>query len=218
LITPLSFDSALFGYSVGKCQADESWNQAEFLVEAKEFDLVYIFSKSPLAIDSDRFLLADTKLTFAKSLEISKDSDPNIQPFSGELSESLINLALESGVYSRFKTDSGFRLGEYEKLYRLWIKQALDQKEVLLAKDQAGFVSCHIAREKAQIGLIAVDQSQRGQGWGKRLVQAAEAFAIENHAQEMYIGTQEANVPAVRLYQSLGYHLAERIYVYHFRH
>ena len=216
-ITSLPFDSDLFGYPVGKCQAGESWNQADFLVQAKDFQLVYVFSESPLLANSDLFLLADIKVTFAKALEGKGVSDPDIQPFTGSLTDSLLALALESGVYSRFKTDPGFRLGEYKKLYCLWIQQALDRQEVLMPKDQAGFVSCSISGEKAQIGLIAVDKSQRGLGWGRRLVHAAESFALNHHARELFIGTQEANTPAVGLYQSLGYELTERIHVYHYR-
>jgi dTDP-4-amino-4,6-dideoxy-D-galactose acyltransferase len=216
-ITPLPFDSALFGYSIGKCQASESWNQADFLVQAKDFQLVYVFSESQLLANSDQFFLADIKVTFAKALENKGVSDPDIQPFTQPLTDSLWALALESGVYSRFNTDPGFKLGEYEKLYRLWIQQALDQQEVLMAKDQAGFVSCSISGEKAQIGLIAVDRNQRGRGWGKRLVQAAERFAVHHQGRELLIGTQEANTPAVGLYQSLGYQLTERILVYHYR-
>lgn len=216
-ITPLPFDSALFGYSVGKCRASESWNQADFLVQAKDFQLVYVFSESPLLANSDQFFLADIKVTFAKALENKGVSDPDIHPCTGTLTDSLLALALESGVYSRFNIDPGFKLGEYEKLYRLWIQQALDRQEVLLAKDQAGFVSCSISGEKAQIGLIAVDRSQRGQGWGRRLVHAAESFAMDHHTRELLIGTQEANTPAVGLYQSLGYQLTERMYVYHYR-
>nr|WP_255502196.1 GNAT family N-acetyltransferase [Algoriphagus sp. AK58] len=90
-------------------------------------------------------------------------------------------------------------------------------KEVLLAQNQAGFVSCSISGKMAQIGLIAVDKNQRGKGLGKKLVRAAEDFALQSGAQTMTIGTQQANVPASRLYQSLGYELVERMYVYHYR-
>jgi dTDP-4-amino-4,6-dideoxy-D-galactose acyltransferase len=217
MITPLPFDSTLFGYPVGKCQVDESWNKTKLLEQATHYRVVYIFSKFQLELASKHFLLADIKLTFSKNLHGIHSTDPEICPYFGELTDQLLNLALESGVYSRFHTDPGFVGGEYEKLYQLWIEKALANKEVLLAENQAGFVSCSISGKLAQIGLIAVDKSQRGKGWGKKLVLAAEDFALQKGAQSMIIGTQQANIPASTLYQRLGYELVERIYIYHYR-
>lgn len=216
MITHLPFDSSLFGYPVGKYQVDENWDEESFVKHAQDFRLVYLVSKEVVTIHSDQIHLADTKLTFQKVLPKLGTSDPEIYPFSGELTESLLSHALESGVYSRFKTDPGFVSGEYEKLYSLWIKSALEQKEVLLSKNNAGFVSCHLSEEIAQIGLIAVDKAKRGEGWGKRLVKAAEYYASNYGAKSLTIGTQQANIPAVNLYQSLGYEMVEKVFVYHF--
>ncbi|OOG69895.1 GNAT family N-acetyltransferase [Algoriphagus sp. A40] len=216
MIIPLPFDSSLFGYPVGKYQVDKLWEEPDFLEKAQSFHLVYIFSKKPLPGISNQIHLADIKLTFQKNLDKTQSKDPEINPFEGELTEPLLNLALESGVFSRFKNDPGFKNGEFEKLYRLWIKNASDQKEVLLAKNNEGFVSCHRSGEMAQIGLIAVDKIKRGEGWGKRLVKASENYASNHGAKFLTIGTQQANIPAVNLYQSLGYEMVEKVFVYHY--
>ena len=92
----------------------------------------------------------------------------------------------------------------------------MDQKEVLIAKGNAGFVSGHLSGENAQIGLIAVDENYRGKGWGKRLVIASEHFAKERGALSLRIPTQQANTPACKLYQSLGYQVVDTDYVYHY--
>lgn len=215
-ISPLSFDSSLFAYPVGKFEAGDLWNEASFLNQVKDFHLVYIFSKKPIEINSDRIYLSDTKFTFEKQLDAPREGDPEIKLYSGELNEQLLSLALESGVYSRFKTDPGFKNGEFEKLYKLWIQNALNQKEVWVAKNLAGFVSCHLSGTESSIGLIAVDKNQRGKGWAKRLVKAAENFAFLHGAQTLKIGTQIKNNPAVNLYQSLGYELVDKVFVYHY--
>ena len=217
LLSPLPFDSDLFGYPVGKCQIAGDWDEESFLRQAKDYRLVYIFSKKTLKNNSTCIHLADTKLTFEKGIQELESSDLVIVPYSGELTEPLLNLALASGVFSRFHTDPGFVKGEYGKLYSLWIKNALSQNEVLIADQMSGFVSCSISGEKANIGLIAVDKNQRGKGWGKRLVRAAENFAQKKGAKSMTIGTQEANIPAIALYRSLGYEVVERMYLYHYR-
>lgn len=218
LISSLPFDSDLFGYPVGKFQANESWNETGFLDQAKPYSLVYIFSILPLSIQTKHIRLVDVKLTFSKKLlHSTKEEEDNLQSFSGPLTDKLLELSLESGVFSRFKTDPDFVNGEFEKLYTIWIEKAVTQEEVLVAKNQAGFVSCSISGKMAQIGLIAVDQNHRGKGWGKRLVQAAEQFAIQKGAESMSIATQDSNAPAVALYQKLGYNLAEKTFVYHYR-
>lgn len=216
MITPLPFDSDLFGYPVGKCQIGETWSEARFMDKVKDYQLVYIFSESPLAVTSPHLRRADIKLTFQKDLTQVNSPDSDIHPYSGDLTDTLLDLALESGICSRFKTDPGFRNGEYKKLYSLWIKNAINQHEVWVADRMTGFVSCHLSGEKAQIGLIAIDKSRRGEGWGRKLVLAAENFALNKEAKSMTIGTQEANIPAASLYRSLNYRLVERVFVYHY--
>src|SRR5690606_17133240 len=178
-MTPLPFDSSLFGYPVSKCLVGENWDESLFLQQARDHRLVYLFSKRPIEALSQKIALADVRLTFVKELDSSSEMDFGISPYAGGLSDQLMTLALESGAFSRFKTDPGFVGEEYQKLYRLWISKALDQEEVLVADDLAGFVTCHTSERESSIGLIAVDSRQRGMGWGKRLVKAAENFAYE---------------------------------------
>jgi dTDP-4-amino-4,6-dideoxy-D-galactose acyltransferase len=215
-ITPLPFDSALFGYPVGKCQLGENWDENRFLAQVKDYQLVFIFSEDSIGPLSPSISLADIRITFEKELISTNDVDLGIRPYGGELTEQMSKLALESGAFSRFKTDPRFVKGEYEKLYRLWISQALKQGEVLIVEDLAGFVTCHVSAGEASIGLIAVDPDQRGKGWGKRLVKAAENFAYDRGAMRLKIGTQQANAPALAMYQSLGYKEVERCFIYHY--
>ena len=215
-ITALPFDSTLFGYAVGKCQPEENWDEALFIKQAEEYRLVYIFSKKPIQALSKNIVLADVKLTFEKKLNSPNEVDMEISAYYDEVTDKLLALALESGVFSRFKTDPRFVNQEFEKLYKLWIENALEQRQVWIAEEYSGFVSCDVAQTAASIGLIAVDKNHRGKSWGKRLVKAAENFAIDRGAETLKIGTQEANAPAVALYQSLGYQVIERMYVYHY--
>lgn len=216
MITALPFDSSLFGYAVGKYLADEGWSEPEFLEAAKSYKLVYLFSDEALDFSSSQIFPVDIRLTFFKNLKRLNTNTQEIYPYSGALTESLLNLALESGVYSRFHTDPRFINQEFEKLYQLWIEKALAQQEVLIAEDQAGFVTCAVSEDNAQIGLIAVQKGQRGKGWGKKLIQTAENLAILKGAQAMTIGTQASNLPASALYHSIGYQVVQRQFIYHY--
>ena len=201
---------------MGKCQIDESWIESDFLKEAKHFKLVYLFSDESLHFENSLIQPVDLRLTYFKNLKRLNADNPDVHPFSGPMTESLLSLAMESGIFSRFHTDPKFVNQEFEKLYQIWIEKAMIQNEVLLAKSQAGFVTCSIAECDAHIGLIAVKKDQRGKGWGKKLIQAAENFAIKKGAQTMTIGTQSANLPASMLYQSAGYQLIRSQFVYNY--
>jgi ribosomal protein S18 acetylase RimI-like enzyme len=223
MILPLPFDSDLFGYPVGKFFWAPSNDESQFLSEAEHFQLVYIFSKTPLSFSSQDILHVDTKLTYLKTLDnlqsteeiklLEKNSKTKMDP---HIQEVLHFLALESGAFSRFKTDPRLRQGEFEKLYRLWIKKAMSEGNILMAPEMAGMITFDIKGPNAQIGLIAVHPDHRRKSWGKNLVLAAETQAAAQGAISMLIPTQEANVPAVKLYSDLGYQLYERSYLYHF--
>ncbi|GAA0880892.1 hypothetical protein GCM10009119_38620 [Algoriphagus jejuensis] len=215
MITPLPFDSALFGYPVGKCLVTDNWNEETFLKEAHPFQLVYLYSEKELSCKSSSIALVDVKLTYLEHLNQEVSLPKDIQRWEGELQESLTHLALESGVYSRFKTDLRLKNGEFEKLYRLWIRKVWEKGEIFCATNQEGLVTVSVEGQLAKIGLLAVDSAYRKQGWGRKLVIAAEAFAIQMGAERMLIPTQQKNLPACKLYRSLGYELTITEWVYH---
>jgi ribosomal protein S18 acetylase RimI-like enzyme len=223
MITPLPFDSDLFGYPVGKKLWSSGDDEDQFSELASPFQLVYIFSSTPISFVSPQLRHVDTKLSFTKTLDhshvpegiflLGKDSSL-LQ--DSTVVQKLQFLALESGTYSRFKTDPRLQQGEFEKLYQLWIQKAMSEGNILMAPEMAGMVTFEIKGPNAQIGLIAVHPDHRRKSWGKNLVLAAEAQAAAQGAVSMLIPTQEANVPAVKLYSDLGYQLIERSYLYHF--
>ena len=159
--------------------------------------------------------MVDTKVTFQKSLTPIQSNEV-IQKYESSIVEKeLVELAYLSGTFSRFKTDSRLQNQEFEKLYMLWISSAFEKKQVLVAPEKAGMITYSVENELGRIGLIAVSKKHQGQGWGKKLVQAAECRCQQEGAIEMLIPTQESNIPACKLYQSLGYQRVERLFVYH---
>jgi dTDP-4-amino-4,6-dideoxy-D-galactose acyltransferase len=47
-------------------------------------------------------------------------------------------------------------------------------------------------------------------------MKAAERKAFLQGAKSLSVSTQEINIPASKLYKSLGYELIDRIFVYHY--
>lgn len=216
MATLLPFDSELFDYPVGKVEVTDHWNEEHFLEESKAFKLVYLFSKKPIEIEDARIRWVDTKVVFEKKLEPGRNSS-EIHLFKNKNIDSrLEQLALQSGVYSRFKTDARLKNKEFEKLYSLWIKKAFEKDKILCDQKCSGMITLSKSSPKASIVLFAVAESSRGLGLGTKLIRAAEYEAQNQGAKSLSIPTQLANVPACKLYDKLGYQEAEKIYIYHF--
>jgi len=212
---PLPFDSQLFNYPVGKIIIGDDPKEEELQEFAQEYQLLYLFSKTPLTFNNPNLHLVDTKIIFEKSLE-NVNEVPEVSFYAGPLTKEVEDLAYLSGKYSRFRTDPRLQNEEFEKLYKIWISKAFEGNHILSPSNLEGLVTFGVENEKASIGLIAVAEQYQGRGWGKKLVQAAEWHANKSGAVTMQIPTQENNLPACKLYRSLGYKVVERDYVYHY--
>ncbi|NVJ86790.1 MAG: GNAT family N-acetyltransferase [Algoriphagus sp.] len=222
-IQKLSFDSELFGYPVGKVRWNSSMTEEEFLIEAKDYQLVYILSEKPIQFSSTQILPVDIKILFEKELSENWNEEEvvPIQKFRDRTAErsihdSLLFLGLESGKFSRFNLDPRLTSKEFEKLYELWIEKALDSGNILVAPDLAGMVTFEEKENFAEIGLVAVHPNHRRKSWGRKLIQAVELEIFNRGISKLKIPTQQSNIPAMNLYEHIGYSIAEKIWVYHF--
>ncbi|MCP8967777.1 GNAT family N-acetyltransferase [Ectobacillus ponti] len=66
------------------------------------------------------------------------------------------------------------------------------------------------AKKIAHLAGIYVDGQARGQGMGKGLLQACEAWGIEKEADELGLMVWSFNQAAIRLYEGLGIHELHR--------
>ena len=224
IIERQDWDSKLFGYEVGKVDFDCGYDHDQFIKEAKQFRLVYIFSKNH--IEQKQFELVDEKVLFSQSLNKNIIDWPkiNLKSFKPDVDSSfeLKELALQSGIFSRFYTDRNFINEEYNKLYSIWIERSILREiafDIVIAKesDILGFVTLNrVSRELASIGLLAVSIEARGQGIGKALVNEAMLRAKSRGFSEIQVATQKSNTPAMTLYGSLNFELKESINIYHY--
>ncbi|MGI9666997.1 MAG: GNAT family N-acetyltransferase [Acidimicrobiia bacterium] len=63
----------------------------------------------------------------------------------------------------------------------------------------------------AMVYSVAVSERERGQGWGTAAMEAASGWAARSGASHLGLQVEGANVPALALYESLGF---EEIYRY----
>lgn len=81
----------------------------------------------------------------------------------------------------------------------------------------AGFVLARIAAAEAEILTLAVDPAARGQGLGRRLMDAAAAMALAGGATALFLEVAEDNDAARALYGRLGFHQVGRRPAYYAR-
>lgn len=66
-------------------------------------------------------------------------------------------------------------------------------------------------RKIARLGFVIVDDTKRGQGYGKQLVSSALKYAFEDlKADKVTLGVFENNTPAVHCYLSCGFNIVEK--------
>ncbi|GAC1304787.1 MAG: hypothetical protein NVSMB24_12740 [Mucilaginibacter sp.] len=225
IIQRQDWDSKLFGYEVGKVDFDCGYDHDQFIKEALQFRLVYIYSKNH--IQQKQFKLVDEKVLFSQSLNNNITEWPpkiSLKSFKPDVDSSfeLKELALQSGVFSRFYIDKHFNNNEYNKLYSVWIERSILREiafDIVIAKESniLGFVTLNgVSRELASIGLLSVLIEARGRGIGKALVNEAILRARLKGFSKIQVATQKSNIPAMALYGSLNFELKECINIYHY--
>ncbi len=224
MIDKLPWDTAFFGFAVGKTNVEtlDFFDEGAFVKSASNFKLVYVFANKPL--NSSLFAdPADVKLTFQKTLKI-ENPEMKFQVFDPDLYAytDLQKLALQSGEYSRVKTDKGFDPKDFYRMYDIWINKSLDSEQSVVLVEEvdyklAGFVTLDMNEsETAQIGLIAVDSTVRGKGVGAKLMAQAEKAAVQAGKKNLRVATQQKNISATNFYVKQGYTLADQIIIYHY--
>lgn len=193
--------------------------------ELEKFDLVYVYTEVPEEIVAPSFFLADEKVTYSKKISKVPDA-PDVSVISvlptDELTDSLINLSYQAGEYSRFNRDPMLPESKFKELYKRWMINSVNRKlakEVFAVRDKdiyKGMITLGIKNRVPDIGLVAVDQQYRGRGIGHKLMQAAEYWAVHiEKLDEIQVVTQGFNTSACAFYESNGYSLVSKQFIYH---
>jgi dTDP-4-amino-4,6-dideoxy-D-galactose acyltransferase len=131
-------------------------------------------------------------------------------------------LAIQSGEYSRFKTDPNFGISEFERFYKEWIINSVSGKiadGILIYKNNdriVGMITYKIKDNFCTIGLLAVDRDFRGKSIGKLLIGGLINELTGKNISRLYVVTQKANHAACRFYEKCGFIVDKVENVYHF--
>ena len=228
----LDWDSDFFSYNVSRIEGllleKQDIKNIEYLMNKNEIELSYYSTSRELSpyiyeISELDIVLVDKKTTYIKEINPDLEIDKSITSIDQNTiyKEKLIDLAIQSGIYSRFNVDKRIGKDKFEEMYALWMINSLNRKiakEVLVFSknnDLSGFVTLGEKNNRADIGIIAVDHISRGKGIGKILMTSAEKLFSNLGYKSIQVVTQGDNNPACRLYESCRYKVDTVEFFYH---
>lgn len=167
------------------------------------------------ALEAQGFQFLDGIQTFA--FDIGSDSWPEsaglLRPFRDADRAQVIAIARGAFFYDRFHADDALAPGVADRIHEAWIDNCCSGRMadgVWIAEEAGvvlGFVTCKLdcERRTGTIGLVATDIIARRRGVGRHLTAQALHWFHRQGAASVKVGTQLTNLPAARLYQSLGF-------------
>ena len=225
----LDWDSAFFDLRIGFVMIDEYFvkNHQNILADAKtNFDLIYGFCNNGEFdnLSDIKNYYQTTNIDFTRDVNHHKtDIAPEIKSqYRPEDIESIYKLSLAAGHSSRFKIDPRFNESDHQRLYKIWVERSLNHQiadEVFLyagAESIMGFVTIKIKDLSAEIGLIAVAETQRGLGIGTKLISAVNQYALSHHCKQINVATQLENSYACKFYENCDFKSINQTKIYHF--
>jgi len=258
-LVPLPLDSRLFGWPVARLDERrlDDHRLRHALASAREHGcrLVYWFA-DPACEPSEALLRefsgmqVDRRVTFRRALPVvagggmppggsSAPSGLSLEVWPvGEPSPSLVSLALEAGIHSRFARDPRMPIACFRTLYEAWIRNSTRHQIADMVfvgsnprDDLVGFITVGLRdapgapvaegmeREAApvgSIGLVAVAGHARRRGVGRWLLRSACDWVAQAGGRAIEVVTQGDNGPAMALYEREGFHQVALSHVYHF--
>ena len=225
-VKPLAWDSSFFGLRIGRADLSSEREGAALMRMKgqleKEYDLIYVFSAPDVPFSSPSLRLADKKVWYRKTLDGTDPIHPAVREWSsGDTTPELVELALESGRFSRFKTDSRFPAGSFERLYTRWIEQSVAHAIAshvfcyYVDETPRGLVTLDIREDAGDIGLVAVGEKYQHRHIGSALLHHVFRYAFQQGVRTMTVPTQSANRPACLFYEKLGFSLESTVNIWH---
>jgi ribosomal-protein-alanine N-acetyltransferase len=96
-------------------------------------------------------------------------------------------------------------VGEFEKPYSRFLVLTDDETDTQVA----GYLVYWVMFEEASLQTIAVDVAARGMGYAKLMLRSLISDAVRAGAQRVNLEVRKSNVPAIQLYQGLGFTVSQ---------
>lgn len=226
----IDWDSDFFGFPIACADLLERSDDPNALrrrIVETGARLCYVFTR-----DAEEDALASaagaTLVDRRTTLELSISADPPL----GEMGDAnecatlddcaqVRKLALQSAEFSRFRRDLLMPPDGWVRLYERWADNSLQgwMADCVLVErvgeEIVGIVTVGGSDGAGTIGLFAVDEAARGQGFGAKLLKRSTHWFAAKGCSTASVVTQGDNVAALRLYRRAGYQVANVLGVHH---
>ena len=231
MIKYLEWDSNFLDFKVGSISQLNIETLELELEKAKseKYKLIYLFAAADCFVPTDFLQKYNGKLVDRKVLYVHELSDQAIANYNQtkrfsipEVPYDLLQLAYESGKYSRFKLDKNFTPEVFTNMYKLWIENSVNGQmadRIYVVEQDNKTTAMLTLKEKSEalhIGLIATAIESQGKGYGKQLINRTKQTAIEFGLKYIEVPTQYDNKQACRFYEACGFRVKSIINIYHF--
>jgi len=213
----LPWDTEFFGRRIarycGEALTEQSAAAALVWCRREKVECLYVLvggDATELAIARRLgFVEADTRVTLlldnpTAAVAHVRDAQPADVPV-------LRSIARSGHHDGRFYHDPHFPASICDAFYETWIERSCGgwADRVLVTPESgspAGYVTCHVAPDgDGSIGLIAVGEDHRRNGYGGALIGGALAYFHERGARKVRVVTQGRNEQGKRLYERHGF-------------
>jgi dTDP-4-amino-4,6-dideoxy-D-galactose acyltransferase len=177
------------------------------------------------------FFVVDVNMTFdwdktvhgALGNNVGGNSHMTIEAAGADDAQAVEKIAGNCFTFSRFHLDPHIGLDRANEVKRQWARNACRGRAsiVYVARQQgnvAGFLAVLESKsgggKDAIIDLVGVDAAHQGRGAGRAL-SGMFVEQWQGRADRLRVGTQISNIPAMRLYESIGFRVTETSYVLH---
>lgn len=218
----LEWDSLFFGFPIGRVVGDtfggfDDARRTTAEASARGFRCVYFLASGS---DSESWSAATHTGFTPVDIRIEMQTEANGPAAACDLAtrddeEQLIEIVREDVfTESRFFRDRNFERDKAREMFEIWTKRGIRERDWFTACERAGgriagFVTARVRDEASgSIELVAVGESHRGRGVGRRIIDAAAAELARRGARRISVVTQGANLGAQRLYADCGFRIA----------
>lgn len=233
LIEKLEWDSDFFGISIGRYlgNAFDDDLQRKFRADFNDggYDCVYAFlrpddAETAVIAAEEGFFLADVRAIYALSREGWEKAEFSsdcriIKATDGESLSQLKKIARRASWASRFSFDPRFK-GLVAEMYEIWVERIIrDANGAVIAFVNggtiAGFAAALVNGDVGELVLVATAAGCEGRGIGKEVARGGIHWLKERGVKKILVKTQERNIAAGRLYQSVGFRSEKSELIYH---
>jgi len=225
LVRKLDWDSEYFGFNVAfiSCMhlTDNIFSTIEKFVKRNNIKLLEYLcnchdSRSVKVAEKNLFHFADMRLTFCRQLKEKENTKlPEEVSFARAEKVDIPELrGISEDIYkdSRYFFDEGFEKAKAKEFFQGWVEKGVlgkyDDECWCLYDGKKPFAFCTIKygkNESASIGLVGMDRTKHGKGFGKKLLHMVFDILFDREIKEVTVVTQGRNYAAQNLYQSVGF-------------